>query len=535
MQTTNVQVNTLFGTDIQYIIPLFQRHYVWDWEEQWQPLWEDIEDKARYRLSESQRQQFTHFTGAIVIQQKQTNVDEVPKYEIIDGQQRLTTFQVILCALRDLCNSSGLERIGADANRYILNQGTLLDDSGNERYRLIPTQFDRASFFSLADGHIDGSSGRIRSAYEYFKGRIEGYVNRDMHKMLTLFRSISNDFGFIQILLDAGDEPERIFESLNARAKPLLQFDLLRNNLFLRARIEQDRDRLYREYWENFENSYWEQEVTVARRRVTLSELFFQHFLMAKLGEQNVTSLFNVYQRELAGTSGVEHELFELRRYSEVYQEMIDCSPDSEIGQAMSFYKTFEITTLHPFILFVINEMELSGPDLALVLQILESYTLRRLLCIPSSATRNYTKLFSRLIRYFQGRPFDLGSFINLLSGERANATRWPSDDEVDKTLRFQPSIINGMAIRYVLYRIEITKQNENRLLETNILNFDRLLSLEHIMPEKWQNTWSLPLATEEDNTPSFVCEERLFTRTCSTVNTAKIIQNGKTNRLKKN
>ena len=93
MQTTNVQVNTLFGTDIQYIIPLFQRHYVWDRDEQWQPLWEDIEDKARYRLSESQRQQFTHFTGAIVIQQKQTNVDEVPKYEIIDGQQRLTTFQ----------------------------------------------------------------------------------------------------------------------------------------------------------------------------------------------------------------------------------------------------------------------------------------------------------------------------------------------------------------------------------------------------------------------------------------------------------
>ena len=511
MQTTNVQVNTLFGTDIQYIIPLFQRHYVWEWDEQWQPLWEDIEDKARYRLSESQRQQFTHFTGAIVIQQKQTNVDEVPKYEIIDGQQRLTTFQVILCALRDLCNSSGLERIGADANRYILNQGTLLDDSDNEQYKLIPTQFDRASFISLADGHIDGSSGRIRSTYEYFKDRIEDYANREMHKMLTLFRSISNDFGFVQILLDAGDEPERIFESLNARAKPLLQFDLLRNNLFLRARIELDRDRLYREYWEHFEIPYWEQEVTVARRRITLSELFFQHFLMAKLGEQNVTPLFNVYQRELAGTGGVEHELFELRRYSEVYQEMKDCSLDSEIGQAMSFYRTFEITTLHPFILFVINEVGLSGSDLGLVLQILESYTLRRLLCIPSSATRNYTKLFSRLIRHFQERPFDVGSFINLLSGERADATRWPSNDEVDKTFRLQSFIMNSMAIRYVLYRIEIAKQNENRLLETNILNFDRMLSLEHIMPERWQNTWSLPLATEEEDSPSFDCTEKIL------------------------
>lgn len=510
MQTTNVQVNTLFGTDIQYIIPLFQRHYVWDWYEQWQPLWEDIEDKARYRLSESQRQQFTHFTGAIVIQQKQTNVDEVPKYEIIDGQQRLTTFQVILCALRDVCNSSGLERIGADANRYILNQGTLLDDSGNEQYKLIPTQFDRASFISLVDGHIDSSSGRIRSTYEYFKDRIEGYVNRDMHKMLTLFRSISNDFGFVQILLDAGDEPERIFESLNARARPLLQFDLLRNNLFLRARIEQDRDRLYREYWEHFENSYWEQEVTVARRRITLSELFFQHFLMAKLGEQNVTPLFNVYQRELAGSVGVEHELFELRRYSEAYQEMIDCSLDSEIGQAMSFYKTFEITTLHPFILFVINEVGLSGSDLALVLQILESYTLRRLLCIPSSATRNYTKLFSRLIRHFQERHFDLGSFIRLLSDEQANATRWPANNEVESVLRFQSSM-NRMAIRYVLYRIELRKREGNQSLETTEFVFDNRLSLEHIMPAGWRSTWSLPLATAENGQPSFDSDDRIL------------------------
>ena len=103
MDTTNVQVNTLFGNDVQYIIPLFQRHYVWDQEEQWEPLWKDIIEKAQQRLSEYQREQFTHFTGAIVIQQKQTNVNEVQKYEIIDGQQRLTTFQVILCALRDIC------------------------------------------------------------------------------------------------------------------------------------------------------------------------------------------------------------------------------------------------------------------------------------------------------------------------------------------------------------------------------------------------------------------------------------------------
>ena len=126
METTNIQVKTLFNSDVQYIIPLFQRHYVWDQEEQWEPLWTDIKEKAYQRLSEYQRQQFTHFTGAIVIQQKQTNVDEVQKYEIIDGQQRLTTFQIILCALRSICKLYEFEKIEAEAERHILNQGTLL-------------------------------------------------------------------------------------------------------------------------------------------------------------------------------------------------------------------------------------------------------------------------------------------------------------------------------------------------------------------------------------------------------------------------
>ena len=510
MQTTNVQVNSMFGNDVQYIIPLFQRHYVWGQAGQWAPLWKDIKDKAYHRLSESQRDQFSHFTGAIVMQQKQTNVDEVQKYEIIDGQQRLTTFQIILCAIKDVCNSCGFEKIGAEAVRHILNQGTLLDDSDSEKYKLLPTEFDRASFISLTDGRVDDSSGRICIAYNYFKKEIEDYVNRDRNKTLALFRSILNDFGFVQILLDAGDEPERIFESLNARAKPLLQFDLLRNNLFLRARIEEGRDRLYEDYWKHFESTYWEKEVTVGREKMTLSERFFQHFLMAKLGKVNVSPLFSVYQEQLAGNEGVEHELSELKCYSEIYQEMTDCSPDSEIGKAMSFYNTFGITSLHPFILFAINGLRGSGSDLSLVFQVLESYTMRRLLCDTSGA-KNYNRLFSKLIQRLKGRRFDLGNFLKLLSDEKAAANRWPRDGEVGIVFLVQPSIMNRTAIRYVLYRIELKKREGNQSLETNEFVFDNRLSLEHILPEGWQNTWSLPLATEGNGGPSFDCEERIF------------------------
>ena len=512
MKTTDILVRTLFDRDVQYIIPLFQRHYVWDEENQWAPLWEDITKKVDQNLSKSQT---SHFTGAVVVHQKLTSLDEVPKFEIIDGQQRLTTFQIILCALRDRCldleaTDSKYGAIAKQTDRYILNQEILTSDFADEEYKLMPTKYDRNSFQALVKGNATQSSGNIKDAYDYFKQNIVSDVGTDLDKMRNLFNSIRGSFSFVQILLDPDDEPERIFESLNARGKPLLQFDLLRNNLFMRARVEEDRDRLYREYWAHFENPYWESEVTVARSKITLSELFFLHFLIAKLGEEDVTPLFNVYQRNLTREQNVKRELSELKRYSEVYQELTDCSPDSEIGQAMLFYKTFDITTVHPFILFIRNELKVSEADLSEVLTILESYTMRRLLCFRLTATKSYTQFFSRVIRQLKGSRFNLANFISLLSAEKAKSSLWPTDSEVRTFLNLGANAVNKNVIRYILYRIELMKRESNRLLETGALVFDKLLTLEHIMPEKWKRTWSLPLVMENDNTPMFESEERI-------------------------
>lgn len=319
--------------------------------------------------------------------------------------------------------------------------------------------------------------------------------------MLALWRTILNNFSFVQILIDEDDQPQRIFESLNARAKPLLQFDLLRNSLFLRARIEEDIDQLYRDYWMDFENPYWEKEVLIGREKIMLSEIFLQHFLMAKLGEEKITPLFHVYERKLAKTSGVKNEISELKKYAGTYREMVDCSPNSEIGRAMSFYKAFEITTLHPFLLFITNELEVSGSHLSQVLRILESYTMRRLLCFRGG-TRNYTQLVSRLIQGLKGKPFELGNFISLLSNERADATRWPTDFYVETYLKSEwyDYKISRNTIRYILYRIELVKRHENKFLETSRLIYDSNLSLEHIMPEAWQGTWDLPLGDDDKN-----------------------------------
>lgn len=235
METTNVLVSSLFGNEVQYIIPLFQRHYVWDEENQWQPLWEDIKEKVSRRVSEecTDKRSTQHFTGAIVIQQRETHVNEVKKYEIIDGQQRLTTFQIILCALRDICEKHKYNSILDETERHIRNKLYSLNDENlsDEQYKLIPTEYDRNTFISLVDKESVNSSMLIQQAYKFFRSKIVEYMDDDEKKIQILFRSILEDFALVQIRLDPDDQPEKIFESLNARGKELLQFDLLRNNL----------------------------------------------------------------------------------------------------------------------------------------------------------------------------------------------------------------------------------------------------------------------------------------------------------------
>ena len=527
MEVTKFRLTSLFGQTRQYRIPLFQRHYVWDKEDQWRPLWEDIERKSNRRLLQHQVQEFSHFTGSIVVQQQEpTREDEIEKYEIIDGQQRLTTFQIVLCVLRDIAEAHDHDDIANDVNLYIRNAGMLLSE--DERYKLVPTEFDREAFQSLVNGDADFGDNRLHSAYRYFRDEIAGYVNGEKRKTLALFRSILLDFGLVQISLGPGDAPEEIFESINARGRSLLQFDLLRNNLFLRAGA--DRDTFYNQSWAHFETPYWDPEV---ENSGTSSELFLQHFLMAKLGTERVNPEFRAYQRQyrprLQESQGIKYEFSELKRYSDIYQEMTDCKDDSEIGKRMKFYQIFNLTTLHPFILFITREVGLTGNELQRVFDILESYTIRRMLCrYGKRGLANYNIFFAELISEFQNN-FSVENLIARLAEETSNTRRYPTDDEVEPTLhtrydehpilfpeteestivfpdnRAVKAALHGLwvetagairkrLIRYILYRIELHKRGENRFSEPGEVNFDKL-TLEHVMPEKWHATWHLPIA----------------------------------------
>ncbi len=520
-------VSEMFGLPIvQYRVPLFQRHYAWNEERQWAPLWQDIcvQEESEPLLSKT-----NHFTGAIVIQQKQNFPYSI--YEIIDGQQRLVTFTIVLCALRDICKRNGHDDIATDVERYLINQDT---DADNEsKYKIVPSERDKSSFAGLIDGERDKSSFagfidadiissvRVFEAYDYFSKEIETFISRDRKRIKTLFYTIINNFRFVRIVIDETDKPEKIFESLNFRGKKLLQFDLLRNNLFLRASVD-SRDELYQKYWKQFESDYWDPEIKVG----VSCELFLQHYLMAKLGQEGVTPQFEVYNSVYRGQCiTIKEEFVSLKTYADIYCKMTDCDEKGLIGSRMNFYKTFSLTTMHAFLLFVICEVKPATDQLKCIFDILESYVLRRMLCFKGrGGLRGLNIFLTELIKKLQG-DFSVEKLLKELRIPETESRRYPSDNDIRQTLltRFEPNVFNfgdkesiifpnnqfvkaslsGLwvqsggdlkkrIIRYVLYRIE--KENWEGSDIVRIPPFNNRLSLEHVMPVKWKTHWDLPI-----------------------------------------
>ena len=149
---SNVQtVLDLFESKCRYIVPLFQRQYVWSQEKQWTPLWEDLERKAFDRMlwyEAGQGRDATssspgeHFLGAIVLDHHPTFGKQAPTQLLIDGQQRLTTCQIILAALRDSATKLDVAEYPAELQRHVLNTG-VMETPDLERYKVWPSRFDR--------------------------------------------------------------------------------------------------------------------------------------------------------------------------------------------------------------------------------------------------------------------------------------------------------------------------------------------------------------------------------------------------------
>lgn len=518
MQSIPRSIYDLFDTKHRYVVPLFQRQYVWSKEAQWEPLWEDILSKTMDRLEE--RDSYPHFMGAMVFEQILTFGSQVHARTVIDGQQRLTTLQIFLAAFRNIAARHGLEQYAQDVEQHIYNSG-LIDETRLfeglklERFKIWPTKSDQLQFCNVIESRSKEQleskyppvterrkikpRPRMVEAYLYFDNALENYLKDPEteypieNKVAALHQALNKDLQVVTIELEERDDPQVIFETLNARGQPLLPSDLLRNFVFRRAETQnENQDLLYERYWKAFEDDFWHVPEKQGRLKRARIDLFMQHFLaLKKASDVNVGHLFEEYKLWVKNSGpydSVQEELADLVRYAGAFHQLSDETPGSVFGDFGRRLAIIDVSTIYPLLLHLLADSEMHESQLSEAARYLESYLIRRMVC--AKGTKNYNKSFLQVMREMQLSGGGVGELRDLLLGFTGEAGVWPNDEEFADAWLNQPvyETLGPRRIELILHSIEDAMRT--RLNEDITINSK--LSVEHIMPQSWETHWPL-------------------------------------------
>ncbi|PWI52070.1 hypothetical protein B5K03_21520 [Rhizobium phaseoli] len=503
----------LFDGKRRYLIPLYQRQYAWKVTPQLELLWEDIERAAR-KLESSGHLSAPHFMGAIVISQIKTYGRQVQAFEVIDGQQRLTTFQLLLAAFRDVATSLSTE-YSAEIAKYLFNDG-VMEHGHVEKYKLWPSLTDRRSFISLVDPEDDLSEtgplpddeqGVVRpavAAHAFFRECILAHVlvngEFDPFRMEKLFEALRQGLAVVSIELEGGDDAQTIFETLNSRGVDLTASDLMRNFIFQRAKgLGQtdgslNVDKLYADYWLPLDRWFWREGDTRGRQTKTrLDWLLVDHLAMMRADVISVEHLFEAYRKwilEEQPFASIEEELKAIKQSADVYRLISEQSDQSALGRFGRFAKAFDVSTAMPLVLYLATSEEFEGKMFDDALLCIESYIVRRDICgLP---TGNYNRFFVDAIakmRVDKAEP--LRRLRRILSASQADAMRWPNDGDWRTAWlgRDQYKGNRQARLRHIFETIEHSKRAD----ASELVAIKSDLTIEHIMPQKWGENWPIP------------------------------------------
>ena len=222
----------IFYKPAQYEVPDFQRPYVWTKEYQWEPLWWDIAGMAEWGLENANaenNQKHHHFMGAIALQQRPNATDEIEARIIVDGQQRLITLQLLINAIKLVCEQEGYKLPAARLSKLVTNDEIYWNNNPNGAFKVWPSVYDRTAFrHAMTNQPPNGQSekSKIGLAHNYFKTIAEGWLQRfnegqeRLSAALALEKVVTHYLELAVIDLRAIDDPHVIFETLNARGHP---------------------------------------------------------------------------------------------------------------------------------------------------------------------------------------------------------------------------------------------------------------------------------------------------------------------------
>lgn len=435
-------------------VPVYQRNYDWN-NIQCEKLYQDIMN--------ANKRDHKHFTGTIVyiVGLDGSTLNEVL---IIDGQQRLTTMYILLKALYDAAKGVSV-RIEAEIEEVMFNRNC------DEKYKLKlkPVKSDNEQLLLLIKDKTDemDRNSNIYKNYITFKNLIEETVTSglELNDILNGIKKLE----MVEIVLDKsqGDEPQKIFESINSTGLELSLADLIRNYLLM---DDLNQDELYENYWSVIEKN-------VGYRNLGDFVINFLNSQISKsVNDKNAYRLFKEHCEE----NNLSHEdvLKNLKRTSKYYGAFIGETQfySNEISDYLRAFYTIKQTTVLPFLFRVFNDYEDGNIDevtLCKVLDYLLTYLVRITAC---EINKNLSKFMKSMYdRFFDG-SYDnyYKKFVIFLNDLRAN-NRMPTDSEFEEAL-IHKSLYKKPICKFVLSVIENSTKEH-----IDITN----LTIEHILPQK--------------------------------------------------
>ena len=487
----------LFQDNGKYLVPLYQRPYVWEREKHWEPLWDDTLAMAEQAASSNDaglNGTSPHFLGAIVLEQQTVSTGEIQQRYVIDGQQRLTTLQLLFAAAAVVADAAGCDKEARLIRKMIENDPDVVSNQ-DDRYKLVPTNRDRAAFLDAMAGRLNTSGDAISTAYRYFREAIGEWASSDGNaepKLASLASALRNFFGIVAIDLDHRDNAQVIFETLNARGTPLLAIDLVKNLVFDRMQGDGiDLDRMYHDAWQQFDSDYWREEIRQGRLIRPRAELFLMHWLTMTTGQEvPATDLYPYFRKLLASKSRADVVTLveEFAQDARLFASFdADASP-----QFFQRLRLLDTSTVLPLVLFLYKHSPglISVTDRDHALAMLESWLVRRMLC--HLTTKNYNRFFLTLLSKVKSEPENTRSLVrHELSESQADTALWPADAKLAEIVPTRPmysSYIRGDRLIMVLSAVE----RELRSIKSESDAIGDKLTLEHVMPQKWQQHWPI-------------------------------------------
>lgn len=465
MKAQDLHFTQLLNGSKQFVIPIFQRTYSWE-ETNCQQLWDDI---ARVG---SDPKLDSHFIGSAVYIPAADVGATIPRWLVIDGQQRITTVSLLLLAFKRRLEKEGIDQpISPEAleDYYLRNRY----GKGDEAYRLLLTQADKEPLMALLDGKdiSKHEKSRIVRNFMFFSDKIAG---ADLE---AVWRGIGK-LMIVDVRLQQGiDNPQMIFESMNSTGKALTQADLIRN--FVLMGLEHElQTRLYLDYWRPM-------EVLFGAEHYNRSfDEFMRFYLVVHTGDYKIRKgdIYNAF-KSYSRSHDVEELLASVKEFASHYCRIaLGKEPDQTLGEAFQDIRELRADVSYPLLMEVYHDYlqgMLSHEDFVEFIRLVESYVFRRAICgVPNNSLGQTFGTFARQLDKKKYLESAKAAFLLFPSYRR-----FPGDEEFIRMI--QTKDLYGFNRRsYWLKRFE----NHGRKERVPVQEY----SIEHIMPqnEKVSQAW---------------------------------------------